>query len=696
MDARAHRLIIALLACGIAVTAGAVEVKNGIVLLPNDDTIAPFNRPFNLTGKSLTFTPAESGSFREETGPLQFDEDRGTTLVLDSATKSATYTISGFDFPFFGEAVRTLHISQLLAIYLDPVPAPYPFSFPQYGDAELVAATDRRVIAPLLTSVRGQGTFRPPSVSVKETSNAVTITWWEQTRGLAIQAVLFADGAIRFSYRNIANTRGGAVIITSGRETWRTAVRIADTTDPPNDIPSSATPDIDAMLDITSVSLSRIGNTNVLQATIGTRGALDRTKLSGSVAVAVQLGFGAQTFLHANFAAEASRDSLMLPSWVAIGPTPAMRVEDNTITITFAQEHLFTELDGEVELALFTGTTAGDQARFSARVDRPQQPLRTDFGAAPSVASFAGPITDAFTIPRFDIDAAWERVRIALQLEPAEIDAVAFYENFYTDSVFSSGAYATQGNAGVDGITMAPTPPSSKPRSPNLMQMGTIRHGFNNIDAFAMQVLMHELGHRWGFGVQVLEGDGKVTALADSSGHPLPGLDTRAAFPVRHSFDCSVMGGFTFVDHGDGTFSGAGVQEDDCNYGYSWLDLYVMGLAAAEEVPDFFYLTNPDRPIDFLSLYEGPIRATRRNLTIANVIARLGARKPSWPDTQRVFRMLFVLLHDPELPLPEADVDNVAHLARLMKETFAVATGHRGSIDTVFSVPSKRRRAARH
>jgi len=60
----------------------------------------------------------------------------------------------------------------------------------------------------------------------------------------------------------------------------------------------------------------------------------------------------------------------------------------------------------------------------------------------------------------------------------------------------------------------------------------------------------------------------------------------------RVGTEASAMGGGVWQDNTDGTYT----QLDDDYYvpatGWSYLDLYLMGLAAPAEVPDFFILRN--------------------------------------------------------------------------------------------------------
>jgi len=115
-------------------------------------------------------------------------------------------------------------------------------------------------------------------------------------------------------------------------------------------------------------------------------------------------------------------------------------------------------------------------------------------------------------------------------------------------------------------------------------------------------------------------------------------------------------------------------------------------------VPGFFYIADSDPPVEEEPFVEtNTYRATRKDLTIDHVLNRMGRRSPAYPDTQRLFKVLFVLVYDPDRPLPTEDVNEVRHYASVMERDFAKATGNRGTITTAFGTPtSPRRRSARH
>lgn len=98
------------------------------------------------------------------------------------------------------------------------------------------------------------------------------------------------------------------------------------------------------------------------------------------------------------------------------------------------------------------------------------------------------------------------------------------------------------------------------------------------------------------------------------------------------------MGGTYWHDNGDGTFTPLGGY---LGGGHSWLDLYMMGLAAAHEVPDMFILRNLPEV--------GRVRWTgdMEVVSIHQIIAAEGPREPRTSHSQKVFNAAFVYLLEP-------------------------------------------------
>src|SRR5439155_19106523 len=104
----------------------------------------------------------------------------------------------------------------------------------QRSELEAVTSTEG-VIAPFLTTTKLQP--ETPTVEVKLRADAVTVTWTIPDVS-AVQAVIARSGYIRFGYRKLG-LKGGAVVVTSGSEAWRSErTRLASRLDDPGDVPN--------------------------------------------------------------------------------------------------------------------------------------------------------------------------------------------------------------------------------------------------------------------------------------------------------------------------------------------------------------------------------------------------------------------------------------------------------------------------
>jgi hypothetical protein len=158
---------------------------------------------------------------------------------------------------------------------------------------------------------------------------------------------------------------------------------------------------------------------------------------------------------------------------------------------------------------------------------------------------------------------------------------------------------------------------------------------------YAMSQVGHEMGHRWSAFVSAKVGN-ETIHLGDGA-HWVQGLQAPVAFPYQRPTEASAMGGGVWQDNFDGTFT----QLDDNYYvpatGWSYLDLYLMGLISAQEVPDFFILRNlvpAGRDPQGHPIY----KANRTKVTIEDVIAAEGPRLPDVYHSQRTFNTGMVVI----------------------------------------------------
>lgn len=193
---------------------------------------------------------------------------------------------------------------------------------------------------------------------------------------------------------------------------------------------------------------------------------------------------------------------------------------------------------------------------------------------------------------------------------------------------------------------------------------------------YAMSQIAHEMGHRWAAFVSAKVGDETIPL---GPVHWARGLQARVAFPYRRPTEASIMGGGVWQDNFDGTYT----QLDDDYYvpatGWSYLDLYLMGLVSAAEVPDFFILRNLV-PAGRDSNGHAIFKADRTKVTIQDVIAAEGPRLPGVNKSQREFNTgIVIVVQHGEKPSPEL-IERAEGIRKQWIDYFSITTGHRASM----------------
>lgn len=195
------------------------------------------------------------------------------------------------------------------------------------------------------------------------------------------------------------------------------------------------------------------------------------------------------------------------------------------------------------------------------------------------------------------------------------------------------------------------------------------------LEADGLEILSHEVGHRFLARLRLRGAGGEDGALLGSGG-------------VHWSFfldsDASVMEGNDIAERGGGRF-----ETVDFARRFSPLDQYAMGLRAPEEVPPFFYVSGaddfrPPRPYRSSSPPEAGVRftGTRREVHISDVIAALGPRVPQADRAPRVLRQAWVLVADALAPASRARVEALARVRRRLEAFYRQATDGRGLLET--------------
>jgi len=173
----------------------------------------------------------------------------------------------------------------------------------------------------------------------------------------------------------------------------------------------------------------------------------------------------------------------------------------------------------------------------------------------------------------------------------------------------------------------------------------TIYHDFGHIS-----IMDHELGHTWGMEIGdssqgLLDGStGHFVALSDLGGQMGGIYLSPGYFDNPGAFDPGRIGGH-FADNGDGTWR---LIPNTEILPYSPLELYVMGLIPASEVPPIHILESPD-----LTDPEHVQANIVRTITIEDILrVEGGERIPSVADSQKDFNLAFIVTQD--VPFNEA------------------------------------------
>ena len=196
---------------------------------------------------------------------------------------------------------------------------------------------------------------------------------------------------------------------------------------------------------------------------------------------------------------------------------------------------------------------------------------------------------------------------------------------------------------------------------------------------YAMSQIGHEMGHRWSAFVSARV-NGETIPLGPT--HWARGLQAPAPFAFQRPTEASAMGGGVWQDNYDGTFT----QLDDDYYvpatAYSYLDLYLMGLIAPSEVPDFFMLRNLS-PAGRDANGHPVFKADRTKISIQDVIAVEGPRQPDVDHAQKQFNTgIVVIVEHGKKPSREL-LERADGIRKAWMDYFATATGHRASMTTM-------------
>ncbi|MDA0205159.1 MAG: hypothetical protein O3A53_02655 [Acidobacteria bacterium] len=193
-----------------------------------------------------------------------------------------------------------------------------------------------------------------------------------------------------------------------------------------------------------------------------------------------------------------------------------------------------------------------------------------------------------------------------------------------------------------------------------------------------LSVMGQEAGHRWGIYTQFL--DPATNEISDA----LLGRGD-AHWSFFFNSQGSVIEGSDILDKGAGTSPRFITREPVARFGE--FDQYIMGLRAPEEVAASFLVeqpqgagsTNPGRIPQSGVTFDG----IRKNISIADIVAAEGPRKPDQSMAPRSFNFAFVLLVEEGSPAPsDEDIAKIDLIRREWETFFEQATGYRAEAAT--------------
>ena len=238
--------------------------------------------------------------------------------------------------------------------------------------------------------------------------------------------------------------------------------------------------------------------------------------------------------------------------------------------------------------------------------------------------------------------------------------AAAFYLGFNNDDHEGTGT----------GIRISPTVPVKA-----ILWMNTVDMWSGDLD-YSRWVFGQELGHHWlAFPMLGEVGtDNRYDLLGRDLAHWSYWLDTPN----------SPMEGNRWLDNGDGSFT----TDLEADYAFSPLDLYMMGLVDAEDVPDTFYIV----PDDSQGRSDGaapewlygnqPLTVTgaRVDVSVEDIIAYEGPRLPASDASQKDFRILTMLVLTEREVLTDELLAEVAERQSEWQTAWSDLTGARSTV----------------
>jgi hypothetical protein len=707
---------------------GKVSVLGDLILMELDKDALGQQNLFDLGQRTLRFTPG-NGGYRVENVALRWDGDFGQEL------SDHQVALKNFSFPFSGKSWSAFSVGVTGSIRFSTENEP---SAGPVGDRGGVSIGRFDPLsegaAALVNNVPAICVFFKPRISgkryVKELTDRVLLTWdvtepwgniqdftWKKTVN-RFQASLFRDGAIEMSYQQLAAKDAIVgiypLVNATAEKPLATLAGTKNSSIPPN-------------LDLQNLKLSVVDGL-LLKVIFETAGPVLAEGDAGISGIGYRIQFRGPNSGQAIGATDVvwtirgfaprNRANGGTPRYFAFGPGVSRQVKTSGNTISI-QGILPADLRNAKQIRVSAeGSAAGSDeaiAKIAAR-DVALTGIRNPEAHLSGLKRNDGPfpvVYEAFHY--YALPNPRDLTCTAIQGLGDKFDFLAYYSDFRVDNqeagTPSDGPLGTVGDA-VTGIAatqrglasyctpgrfqwqfiqpvyagsnqMQERPPEDAPVGPDRditfykKQLAEVsQDGKIPPYMYGISQIAHEMGHRWAAFVSA-KVNGETIPLGPT--HWARGLQAMVAFPYRRPTEASIMGGGVWQDNFDGTFT----QLDDDYYvpatGWSYLDLYLMGLISSTEVPDFFILRNLV-PTGKDANGHPIFKADRTKVTIRDVIAAEGERLPAVDKSQRKFNTGMVIVVQHGAKPSEELIEGARGIRKQWIEYFSMTTGHRASM----------------
>lgn len=669
---------------------GKVTTQGDLVVVTLDEGVLGKQNLFDMVKRTVRFTPDGAG-YRIENLPLQWDSEFGAELAGSQAS------LHNFAFPFSGKTWDTLSVGVTGSVSFGSAPAGAGRGGRGGGGGVSVDrfAQLREAARTLVNTVPAICVFFKPRMSGtrywKELPDRAVLTWsvtephggiqdftWVPTVN-RFQAVLRKDGSIDMSYDQLA-ARDAIVgvypLVNGGAE------------HPLATLEQKENPGAAAHLDVRNVKLAAVDGL-FLKVTFETRGPVLPAGDPGVAGVLYRLSFKTQK-ADVAWTVRGLGGRSGGTRYIASGPgvSGAARIDGNTISM---QGTLPEEFQGADTITV----AADNQAPRSVKLTG----LRSPEVDLSTVKKQDGPFAIAFeSFHYYLLPNMRDLPCTVIRALGDKFDFLAYYSDFRVDNQEAGTPSNGPRGGNVTGIGdpsgrtqdycsearfqwefIQPVYVGSnqmQEKSPDSVIVdragGKPMTGYN----LAMSQIGHEMGHRWSAFVSA-KVNGEKIQLGPT--HWARGLQAQVAFPYTRLVEASAMGGGVWQDNFDGTFT----QLDDDYYvpatGWSYLDLYLMGMAEPSEVPDFFMLRNlvaAGRDANGHPIF----KADRVKITVQDVIAVEGLRTPPAPQSQKKFNTgMVVVVEHGKTPSKEL-IDRTNAIREKWIDYWSVTTGRRSTM----------------